>query len=1092
MQKQRRALGSVASGSTNEVYFGARFVNNTGGAIISRDVSYVGEQWRNGGNITPQTLDFQYQIVNAGALSSITAGTWTDFNALDFTSPIATATAGALDGNAAANRTVKTANLPISVFVGQEVWVRWKDSNDAGNDHGLAVDDLSVTANGSLATNPSGTGTATPATVAGGDTTLLKVAVTPGVMPTSTGLAVTANLSSIGGSATQQFYDNGSNGDVTASDNIFSYQTIVGVLTSAGNKTLPVTITDAQSRTGNSSISLTVEPPLLAIHTIQGTGNLSAYAGTQVRTTGIVTGLKSNGFFLQASGAEVDADPQTSEGIFVFTGSPRPASPVIGDALQVRGTVTEFISSNDPFSPAITEISGALNITVASSSNALPTPVVLTAADTVVNDINNLERYEFMRVSVSSLTVVAPTGGFKSEANATSTSDGVFYGVITGVARPFREPGIQVPDPVPAPNPPNVPRFDANPERIRVDSDTQPGSSAINVTTGAIVSNLVGPLDYSARTYTIAPDAAMPPVVAGNISATPVPAAAANEFTVASMNLERFYDDVNDAGGDAVLTAIAYQNRLNKASLLVRNVLRAPDIVGIIEMESLTVLQTLATKINNDAVANGDPNPNYQAYLEEGNDVGLIDVGFLVKSARVNVLSVTQEGKNTTYINPNSGQPELLNDRPPLLLRAEVQPVNGDSYPVTVIVNHLRSLNGVDDPIDGNRVRVKRRAQAEFLANLIQSRQTNDPTEHIVSIGDYNVFQFNDGLVDSLGIIKGSTVPADQVVLPGTDLVNPDLVDAGDFVPDAEHYSYVFEGNAQEIDHILLTQNLLNRFTRLAYARVDADFPEVFRSDATRPERVSDHDGVVAYFSFPQADLALTQSATPTTPITGSSITYTITVTNSQNDPANDVVVTDPIPANTTFQSITAPADWTCSAPGIGGTGQISCSTSSLASGATAVISLVVNIPCATPNGTMVSNTASVTSSTLDLDMSNNTRTVTTTVSNPSPSITNLSTNAPSLWPPNHKFVNVTVNYDVLDNCGAVNCVLSVTSNEPENGVGDGDAAPDWIILDAHHLQLRAERAGTGAGRTYTITVTCTDSAGNTSTQSVPVVPKNN
>jgi hypothetical protein len=69
---------------------------------------------------------------------------------------------------------------------------------------------------------------------------------------------------------------------------------------------------------------------------------------------------------------------------------------------------------------------------------------------------------------------------------------------------------------------------------------------------------------------------------------------------------------------------------------------------------------------------------------------------------------------------------------------------------------------------------------------------------------------------------------------------------------------------------------------------------------------------------------------------------------------------------------------------------------------------------------------------------------------------------------------------------------LSVSSNEPDNGIGDGDTAPDWIIVDAHHVQLRAERAGTGEGRIYTITITSTDSAGNSSIQTTQVViPKN-
>jgi hypothetical protein len=108
------------------------------------------------------------------------------------------------------------------------------------------------------------------------------------------------------------------------------------------------------------------------------------------------------------------------------------------------------------------------------------------------------------------------------------------------------------------------------------------------------------------------------------------------------------------------------------------------------------------------------------------------------------------------------------------------------------------------------------------------------------------------------------------------------------------------------------------------------------------------------------------------------------------------------------------------------------------------------------------------------------------------PTIANLSASPASLWPPNHKMNDVTVIYDASDNCGGVNCVISsVTSNEPVNGLGDGDTAPDWVIVDSHSVQLRAERAGGGSGRIYTITVSCTDSLDNTTTKTVTVsVPK--
>jgi hypothetical protein len=108
------------------------------------------------------------------------------------------------------------------------------------------------------------------------------------------------------------------------------------------------------------------------------------------------------------------------------------------------------------------------------------------------------------------------------------------------------------------------------------------------------------------------------------------------------------------------------------------------------------------------------------------------------------------------------------------------------------------------------------------------------------------------------------------------------------------------------------------------------------------------------------------------------------------------------------------------------------------------------------------------------------------------PKIANVSADPQILWTPNHKMVDVTVNYSVTDNCTSTpNCALRVASNEPINGTGDGDTSPDWEIVDSHHVKLRAERAGNGTGRIYTIIITCADGASKSSSQNVTVsVPK--
>ena len=695
---------------------------------------------------------------------------------------------------------------------------------------------------------------------------------------------------------------------------------------------------------------------------------------------------------------------RTSEGIFVFTSGAPPAAAAVGNLVQVTGTVSEFVPGADPLQPPLTELTSPTTVLL-STGNPLPAAIPLTATfPDPAGPFDQLERLEGMRVSVASLTVSGPTlGNSVNEANATPTSNGVFFGIVTGVARPFREPGIQAPDPPPSGSIPPIPRFDSNPELLRVDSDGLVGAAILDVGTGAVVTGLVGPLDYAFRRYTILPDPppVAPPVASGGPTATPAAVPAAREFTVASYNLERFFDTVNDPGiGEPVLTAAAFDNRLNKASLAIRNYLRMPDILGVVEVENLTTLQALAARINADAVAAAQPDPQYVAYLVEGNDVGGIDVGFLVKTApvagatpRVTVNAVVQENAGELFVNPDSST-ALLNDRPPLRLDAMVNHANGAGFPVTVIVNHLRSLNGVNSvapgsngwATEGDRVRAKRQKQAESLANLVQARQTADPAERIVLVGDFNAFEFNDGLVDSMNVIQGTPPPDNETAVPGdgVDLVNPDLDNLVDTPPPAERYSYVFDGQAQNLDHVLVNGALIAATVarRLEHPRINADFPAVDRNDPTTPRHLSDHDPVVGYFEvagFATADLSIAK-VDGTDPVTaGTTLAYTITVTNNGPDAADNVSWNDPLPAGTTFVSLASPGGWTCSTPAVGAGGTVFCSIGTLAPGS-AAFTLTVAVAPSIAAGTVLSNTATATSTTTDPDTDDLTATATTTV----------------------------------------------------------------------------------------------------------------
>jgi hypothetical protein len=112
---------------------------------------------------------------------------------------------------------------------------------------------------------------------------------------------------------------------------------------------------------------------------------------------------------------------------------------------------------------------------------------------------------------------------------------------------------------------------------------------------------------------------------------------------------------------------------------------------------------------------------------------------------------------------------------------------------------------------------------------------------------------------------------------------------------------------------------------------------------------------------------------------------------------------------------------------------------------------------------------------------------------NTAPAIAGEAVDKPVLWAPNHKMVDILVSYSVADNFDpAPSIALSVASNEPVQGNGSGNTAPDWEIVNNHVVRVRAERSGQGAGRIYTITITATDADGNSSSKQVYVrVPHN-
>ncbi|MET0327615.1 MAG: pre-peptidase C-terminal domain-containing protein [Luteimonas sp.] len=742
----------------------------------------------------------------------------------------------------------------------------------------------------------------------------------------------------------------------------------------------------------------------LPIHAIQGSGERSPVENQPIATTGIVTGRKNNGFFIQTPDGEDDGDPTTSEGLFVYTASAPSADVLVGSKVLVQGTVTEYIPAADPLQLPLTQITSP-SVVKLSDGHPLPAAIVLSNdLPNATGGLGQLEHLEGMRVTAPSFTVVAPTGGNTNEAQATGSSNGRFAVVVTGTARPFREPGIQIPDPDPAgSSAPNIPRWDYNPELIAVNSSTI-GAPTADLAAGCRITggSLTGPLDYTFRRYTIYPEGPLTSDCSGQGEPRPSALPGPDHVTFATYNLQRFFDTVNDSNSGPTLTPAALERRLSKASIGIRAFLHTPDILGVTEVENLPVLRTLASRINADAIAAGQPDPQYVAYLEEGFDVGGIDVGFLVKTAsvgsvaRIEVGTVTQAGRDEVLVNPN-GSTSVLNDRPPLVLDAVAHFADGRSFPLTAIVVHQRSLSGIEADTagtngwatGGQRVRDKRQKQAEYLATLIDGMQKDDPARHIVVLGDFNAFEFNDGYVDVMGTVTGLPSPDGETAVDndGAVLIDPSLLNMTLEAADEERYSFMFDYQAQSLDHVLVNQAIVHSplvvGLDISHARINADFPEVARNDADTPTRLSDHDPTVLLLRLQPAtvaDLGITATAANAEVFAGDALDFTATLVNAGPDAAAFPGFGAVLDAELDDLQVTPPADWSCDAPALAdGTTTVSCSAETLANAGQATFALSATAPEASIDET-VTLTVAATSQTQDPDETDNNATAAVSV----------------------------------------------------------------------------------------------------------------
>jgi len=554
------------------------------------------------------------------------------------------------------------------------------------------------------------------------------------------------------------------------------------------------------------------------IFEIQGAGSASPYAGLAVITEGnVVTAVAPNGFAMQTPDYRTDVDHDTSDGIFVFTGSVPTVA--VGDLVNVTGEIEEFFG--------FTEFTKIQDLKVI-GAEALPTPVTFDATTPSPDPTNpscaiEYECYEGMLVEITDGSVTGPNQRFGSdpvaEVHITAASE-----------RTFRETGLEFP------GMPGLPVWDTNPEVFELDPDKLglpnqiiPAGSSFSAT---------GVIGFDFGDYELWPTSL-------SVDENEIPHSVRHrrwrETTIASLNLFRLFDDVDDPPGtnafseptdDFVVSADEYQRRLTKFAHYIVEGMKIPDIIGVQEVESQKVLEDLAAAINTVY-----PWAHYRAYVVDGNDIGGIDVGFLVRKWRVWVWSVEQLGADETYVNPNDGLLDLLHDRPPLLLKGW-----SGFLPINVMVVHNRSLNGIDT----ERVQVKRLEQAQSIARKVQDIQSRHRKRNLVVLGDFNAFEFTDGYVDTVGHIRGDFEAADSV-LAGVDLVDPNLMNQLMSLPEEDRYSFIFRGNAQTLDHALTSRSLDLRVRGMQYARGNADAAVDLINEDTTSLRASDHDGLVLY-----------------------------------------------------------------------------------------------------------------------------------------------------------------------------------------------------------------------------------------------------
>jgi predicted extracellular nuclease len=608
----------------------------------------------------------------------------------------------------------------------------------------------------------------------------------------------------------------------------------------AANVTDQDSVDPPDTMAANDTWSFSTLAPPVRIHDIQGAAHISPKAGQNVGSVpGIVTAKRTNGFYMQDP--DPDADPATSEGIFVFT-STAPNSVAVGDSVTVNGRVQEFRPGGASTTNLTTTELVTPSISVLSSGNALPAATVLGTggrippSDVIENDaggdvetggvfdpnedgIDFYETVEGMRVQLNDAVAVGPTNSFGETPIV--GDDGAHASVRTARGGLLLRPD------------------DGNPERVIADDVLVPLPS-LNVG-DHYDGPIEGVMDYNFGNWFVEVTKSVGRVDNGLQREVAAPVGP-NELSVATFNFENL--DTGDP-----------QSKFDQLAGIVVNNLRSPDIIGGEEVQDnngatdngvVDASQTLSQLVAAIQAAGG---PTYEwREIDPVNDQdggepgGNIRQVFLFRTDRgvsfverpggtsTNATGVTGTGASTQLtfspgrIDPANGA--WASSRKPLAAEFMFRGSH-----VFAIVNHFNSKGG-DDPLFGriqppNRSsETQRHQQAHLVADFVSALTTADPNANVVVLGDLNDFEFS----QTVDILEAAG-----------------LHDLMESLPLNQRYSYEFEGNAQVLDHIMFSGALFGRPFVFDPVHVNAEFwdqasdhdPSLVRVTLNEPPTVS-------------------------------------------------------------------------------------------------------------------------------------------------------------------------------------------------------------------------------------------------------------